>query len=315
MKGIFMAIAKFFRDLFGGTPAPAPGPVTAPHSAAVFAGKKYALLIGINKYVTLQGSDLNGCVNDVNTIYEFLTKKRGFDPDNIRMLCDERATQQNILERLEWLVTVAQPGDELVLQYSGHGSSVRVRIGDALQPEECQCICPTDMNWDDPLIDKILAGFFKRIPQGAFLTFISDSCHSASQDRGLEPGNPHPIKNRFLQPPLDIAVRSLNRNLPVNRIGWKALTGPTSDITFIEGQRHMLISGCRDSQTSADAFILGKYQGAMTASLQLTTLDANDQNPWITAHANMLEWLKKNKYAQIPNLSGPKARLETGKVF
>jgi metacaspase-1 len=306
MKGIIMAIVNFFRSLFGATPAlqPLPDVVSAPSTT----GNKYAVLVGINKYVALEGSDLNGCVNDVNGVYEFLTTKRGFDPDNIRMICDERATQQAILERLEWLVSVAKPGDQLVFQYSGHGTEVRIRVDGKLEPEMCQCICPTDMDWDNLLSDKIMASYFKRIPQSAFLTYLSDSCHSGTQDRTLVLGNPHPRKVRYLAPPIDIAVRSQGRELAKNRLGWKALTGPTGNVTVIESQRHMLMSGCRDDQTSADAYIDGKYQGAMTASLMRAMNNAPEAN-WLDLHKEMLSWLKDNGYDQVPQLSGPNAHI------
>ena len=76
-------------------------------------GMKKALLVGINKYMT-PGNDLNGCVNDISEAHTLLCRVYGFDADNIRALADERATQQAILERLEWLVADAKPGDELV---------------------------------------------------------------------------------------------------------------------------------------------------------------------------------------------------------
>ena len=55
-----------------------------------------ALLIGINKY---PNCPLNGCVNDVNDMANFLVQQYKFNPDNIRMLTDERATTAAILER------------------------------------------------------------------------------------------------------------------------------------------------------------------------------------------------------------------------
>ena len=137
MKGILMAIINFFKKLFSPPPTVSATPV---EPTSTLTGNKYAVLVGINHYVALQGNDLQGCVNDVNNMWELLTKHYGYDPDNIRMICDDRATQQNILERLEWLVTIAKPGDELVFHYSGHGSSVRVRVEGALRPEECQCL-------------------------------------------------------------------------------------------------------------------------------------------------------------------------------
>jgi len=270
---------------------------------------RYALLVGINKYTSMQGADLNGCVNDVNDMYYRLTKHYGFPEDNIRVLCDARATQQNILERLEWLVSSAKPGDQLVFHYSGHGSSIRCRVDDKLEDEECQILCPTDMDWDNPLTDKMLAQFFKRIPAGAFLTFICDSCHSGTMDRGAFPiGNPHETKIRFMPPPFDISVRSRSV-LPVNRVGWKDLNGPKNgNIAFFD-TRHLLLSGCRDNQTSADAFIGGQYNGAMTAALK-KALDSNLDADWFTVHTEMLKYLTSEKFTQVPQLSGPEKVLK-----
>jgi hypothetical protein len=310
MKGILMAIVRFFKSLLGiGVQTP---PATPPAQPVPVSSNKYAFLVGINKYVTIQGNDLNGCVNDVNNAWKMLTEKYGFDPDNIRMVCDERATKQAILDGLKWLVKDTAPGDELVFWYSGHGSQIRDTNGDELDDHMTEILCPTDIDWDDPLTDDMLGDIFKGIAQGSFLTMVSDSCHSASQDRGaIGPDNPHPTKSRFLPPPLDIAVRGMvraERNLGHRAIGVKSdVTRGLADVQFFN-QRHMLLSGCRDSQTSADAFIDGKYQGAMSASLMATTA-ANPDEQWLNVHEKMLAWLK-GSYSQVPNMSGPQTRLE-----
>ena len=65
----------------------------------------------------------------------------------------------------------------------------------------------------------------------------------------------------------------------------------------------MLISGCKDNQTSADAFIDNKYQGAMTWAL----ISVIKENPGITfrnAHAKVVKKLANRRYTQIPQLSG-----------
>ncbi len=310
-------LLAFFRWLFGSKPSVPATPSSSsssessvPQGGSTMISNRYALLVGINKYVGLQGADLNGCVNDVNDVYDRLTKNFEFPEDNIRVLCDERATQQNILERLEWLVSSAKPGDLLFFQYSGHGSSLRCRVEGKLEPEECQILCPTDMDWDNPLTDKMLAAFFRRIPVGAFLTFMCDACHSGTMDRLMMSNNPHPRKVRYLAPPFDIAVRARNRSLPVNHIGWKDLFGPKDgNVAFFEKNRHMLLSGCRDTQTSADAFIEGQYNGAMTAAWK-KSVDANLSTDWLSAHSNMLRWLSENQYDQVPQLSGPERVLK-----
>ena len=79
---------------------------------------KRALLVGVNKYLE-PGNDLSGCVNDVTDVYELLTTKFGFEADNVRVLTDARATQANILVRLEWLVSSLEPGDVVLLLTDG----------------------------------------------------------------------------------------------------------------------------------------------------------------------------------------------------
>jgi len=261
---------------------------------------KKAVLVGINKYLE-RGNDLRGCVNDVENMHNVLTNLFNFSPDNIRVVIDKRATKQAILDRLSWLVKDNQVGDELVFHYSGHGSQVRDREGDELADGLDEILCPTDLNWDDPLKDDDLALLFKQIIDGVNLTMLCDACHSGSINREiLPPGcsadkNITYIKAKFLPPPFDIAARSLNRDLPISIIGSKG--------AIEEPQKHVLISGCRDDQTSADANISGKYQGAMTWALT-SALRSNSTLTWQQAVTIVRSTLSKYKFDQIPQLSG-----------
>lgn len=312
---MFAAIINFFKKLFGKKP-PVPPSVPATPVAVPSAGgnsvktNKYAFLVGINKYVAIQGNDLNGCVNDVTGMMDLLVSKYEFSPDNIRMVCDERATKLAILDGLKWLVKDTAPGDQLVFHYSGHGSQIRDDLGDELDDHMTEILCPTDLDWDDPLTDDMLANIFKQIAPGSFLTFICDACHSGTMDKGLAPNSgDHPPKAKFIQPPIDIRVRGrTDRDLGLRSIGVKSdTTRGAGDVHFFE-QRHLLLSGCRDNQTSADAWVDGKYQGALTASI-LKVFQKEPRTPWLKAHEEMLAWLKSG-YAQVPQLSGPKVVLE-----
>ena len=66
----------------------------------------------------------------------------------------------------------------------------------------------------------------------------------------------------------------------------------------------IMISGCKDNQTSADAYIKDgpyyEYQGAMTASFLANYSDSISYRVLIT---KMRDWLKKGNYKQIPQLS------------
>lgn len=248
---------------------------------------KKALLVGINKYKPELGADLRGCVNDVENMHNLLTNKFGFLPENVRTVIDDRATKQAIIDRLKWLLDGAKAGDELLFHYSGHGSQVRDRNGDELDDQLDEILCPHDLDWDDPLTDDTLAIMFKQLPKGVYLTMICDACHSGTMTRNI-----NPIKrSRNILPPFDIFSRSMNRILPKNKMGKKDKGS----------QRHVLISGCKDNQTSSDAYIDGKHQGAFTWALT-KAIKENLNFTWKELHAKSVELL--NAYSQVPQISG-----------
>ena len=96
-------------------------------------GKRKALFIGIN-YVGQKG-ELRGCHNDVKNIRAFL--ESNYPLDEIQQLMDEPGaeddclpTKANILKGFKWLRANAEPGDSLILNYSGHGGSQKDLDGD-----------------------------------------------------------------------------------------------------------------------------------------------------------------------------------------
>jgi len=262
--------------------------------------RKKALLVGINKYMD-PGNDLQGCVNDAETMYSLLANQFKFDPANIRVLVDERATKKGILQRLEWLLTNYKIGDELVFYYSGHGSQIRDRNGDELDDQLDEILCPYDLNWDDPLTDDCLGTLFKQIPEGVHLSMICDSCHSGTITKNIS--KTHSDRSKNILPPFDIRARSLNRILPKNKMGKK-----DSGV-----QKHLLFSGCKDYQSSEDAYIDGKYQGALTWALT-KTIRENLDIEWHQAHIDTVTLLSSNGYTQEPQLSGS-ANVIFRKVF
>jgi len=266
---------------------------------------KKALLVGINIYAPSLDSNLSGCVNDVQDIRSVLVDLYKFDPVNIRVVTDERATKANIIERLQWLLNDTKAGDELVFHYSGHGSQVADRNGDEVSDHLDEIICPHDMNWDDPFTDDILSEIISKLPKGANLTVIADSCHSGTITRDLVQKNPgNKIKARYLPPPFDITSRALDRDLLVNKIAKSARGVP---------QNHVLISGCMDDQTSADAYIDGRYNGALTWAL-VNTIKMNPYATYQSTYVTVLSKLAAVGYAQTPQLSGD-AELLTRPLF
>ena len=73
----------------------------------------------------------------------------------------------------------------------------------------------------------------------------------------------------------------------------------------------VMISGCRDLQTSADSFIQGKYQGALTNTF-LYVVGKHKHLTYEDLIKKLRSKLKKGRYSQIPCLSsGRSLKLNT----
>jgi Caspase domain. len=260
---------------------------------------KRALLVGINKY-KMPGADLSGCVNDVTNMRDIMLKYFGFTTRNIRVLVDERATKKNIMERLKWLVGRVKADDRLLFHYSGHGSQIVDRDGDELKDKMDEIICPHDMDWEGNFIsDDDLRALFANLPKEVNLEVVLDSCHSGTGTREMMGISTLPFefsfKPKFLAPPVDIACRA-DEDMEVRRL----LKGNNP-------MNHVLFAGCRDNQTSADAYINGSYNGAFTYYLCKHLRDAQGNTTRAELIRRVKASLKFNGFSQIPQLEAPTA--------
>jgi hypothetical protein len=127
-----------------------------------------------------------------------------------------------------------------------------------------------------------VANEIKGLSPGATVFIIADCCFAETNTRFMQ-GNPHPKKNRFLDP-----------GLPPRRKKRKIFTRGT--------MRWIAFSGCEDSQTCADAYIKGSYQGAFTYFLIKTFQKGMTYKEWFLAAKKQL---KAAGYDQTPVIEGP----------
>ena len=230
---------------------------------------KKALLIGIN--YTGTSNELYGCINDVNSIKERITKQ-GFS--NINVITDlttKKATRINILEGFKNLLMNCQAGDLLFFVYSGHGSYAIDRNGDEKDGrDELIVSCDLQGVLDDEL--KTLIQTYLKADVTLFALF--DSCFS---------GSVLDLKYQFMD--------SLN---------YENFTENSKQLETLGNI--FMISGCTDNQTSADAVFEGKANGAMTWSL-LESLKQKPNVNWRELVVNMRDLLKTSEFTQIPQFS------------
>jgi hypothetical protein len=173
--------------------------------------KKRALLVGINEYPDKENI-LTACLNDVNDFAQFLVDRCAFPYDDVRLLTERRATRDGILQRLRWLLKGLRPGDRAVFLYSGHGNRLATRSAATGHVDRYyECICPYDFDWDglNNISDKELCELFAKIPRGAKLIWISDSCYagglSEAELLAREPATEP--RGKTIQLPLEISWR------------------------------------------------------------------------------------------------------------
>lgn len=273
---------------------------------------KKAFLVGINKY---SQSPLRGCVNDVITIFQILTSKFDFKPENIKVISDYEATKENIVNGLKWLTMGVRSGDSIVFHYSGHGS--QVMVDDWTSSNEVdgrdEILCPVNLNWNDPLRDHEVGVYFKRVPKDCQTLVILDCCHSGTGLRnGFEPGeeeSEHDFVNRFVSPPLGnilsnpavIVKEDFSFDFPDPKMDRRAKKSKFLVDTVDQGDA-ILIAGCEENQTSADAWINRQYRGAMTYSLAKTLHEAHYDITYRDLITKMNRFMDRFKYTQNPQL-------------
>ncbi|MEO8047784.1 MAG: caspase family protein, partial [Nitrospirota bacterium] len=74
--------------------------------------------------------------------------------------------------------------------------------------------------------------------------------------------------------------------------------------------REMLITGCRDTQTSADAHIGGSFNGALTYYLVESIKEANGELTNRELQQRTSAKLKREDYDQVPQLEGQRASFD-----
>ncbi len=233
--------------------------------------RKSALLIGINYVGTPY--ELSGCIEDSNNMKALLTS-HGFT--QFTMLNDTTSTKPTkaaILAAFKSLVTSASAGDIVLFHFSGHGSYTFDKSGDETDGRD-EMIISSDLQ--GVLDDDFKAILSANMKEGVTLVGLFDSCHS---------GTMFDLKYNYLN--------SENYDKYTENDKASECSGNV-----------LMISGCMDSQTSSEAEVNGKTQGAITwCFIQSINGAGADGVSWRQLLKGMRDVLKTNGFDQIPQIS------------
>ncbi len=89
--------------------------------------RRYALIIGVDKYNDGGISNLDGATNDAKAIQEALIKYAGFLKEQVTLLTTDQPpslqpTRSNILSRLDHLLSAAPKESLILIAFAGHGT-------------------------------------------------------------------------------------------------------------------------------------------------------------------------------------------------
>ncbi|KAK4050585.1 Ca(2+)-dependent cysteine protease [Microbotryomycetes sp. JL221] len=227
----------------------------------------------------------------------------------------EQPTRANITRAMQWLVADARPNDSLFFHYSGHGGQAKDLDGDEADGYD-ETILPVDYNTAGQMIDDEIHHYLVRpLQQGVRLTTIFDSCHSGS---ALDLPYIYSTKGVIKTPNAfaDAGTGALGALTSYARgdMGglFKAVTGAgkkilNGDKAYEKTKKEkssnadvISFSGCKDSQTSADAQINNSASGAMSHAF-IASLTKYPQQSYLQLLNTIRDEIAQ--YSQKPQLS------------
>ena len=291
---------------------------------------KLALLIGVDRYKSPSLSQLRGSVNDVRLMRELLIGKFGMPPENIRVLENEQATHQAIIDAIRsHLIAKANAGDVVVLHFSGHGSQMLDRSGDEVDQLD-ETLVPHDsrtpgvFDISDDEINGLLLQLTRKTKN---VTFIFDSCHSGAAARGGNTVRQIEADRRAPPPSADFAgsVRGAEgeADFRPNNSDYVLISGSLanelSNETVFEGRRHGVLTWFLASALKA-APDGTTYRDIMDQIKAEVSTRFPSQHPQIEGPGQDLvvfgvDKINAKPYVLVEPIGGKRARVEAGKVF
>jgi len=250
------------------------------------AGVRRALLIGINHYLAVPS--LQGSVNDVQTMREILVTRYGFEPGNVRVLTDEQATRDAIMQAFEKLIRETAPEDIVYIHFSGHGSQVEDVSGHK-EDRTSETIVPQDGRTAEvaDIVDLELAVVLARLRARAGIVVL-DSCHSGTATRAI-----------------DIRVRSI----PPDTRTELYQRGSTRAVVPAPSSRFVVFDATAADEEALDGPIDGQFHGFFSYALARSMSNASADTALLQIFNGALQELNRLQ-VHFGRISMPEPQLE-----
>src|SRR5436305_12372205 len=213
--------------------------------------KLYALLVGIDAYQSPLNA-LTGCRNDAAAMQEFLTGRIPAERLSLKVLLDQEATRQGIIDAFRVHFKQAGPRDTALFYYAGHGSQeLTPDLYRELEPDGLDetllaydSRLPDGSGWDlaDKELRVLIAEAAERRPH---VVVILDSCHSGGATREAEDAVVRQVQRTYRKRPADTFwfVSAQDVQLPKE-------AGEAGGRRVLPTVRNMLLAACQAHDTA-----------------------------------------------------------------
>lgn len=300
----------------------------------------YALLIGINHYLPNRLADgtsfhnLSGCVHDILRVEDFLRRRLSNSPDRLLLLTststsgsppveprEKWPTYENIVAAFKRLTTLAQPGDQVYIHYSGHGGRATTIFPKLKGPGTVdEGLVPMDIgNGTHYLRDVEIYYLLQAMVEKKLLVaVVLDSCHSGGATRGFGGATARGIPAIDTGPrPIDSLVASIdelaqawNRYRPAKETTRSLKPGAG---WLLEPKGYVLLSACRAQELAFEYPFDGQESnGALTYWLLDSLKQLGPGLTYKTLHNRILAKIHSQFTSQTPQLQGEGDRVILG---
>lgn len=262
---------------------------------------KRAVVVGVNDYSVQGFNNLGGCVSDAQSMYHLLIDAFLFDPNQVWLYTDKKATSENIRRCINYILQIGEPGDVACFYYAGHGG---------LHPAGTDTYYQTIIPYSGRFItdwDLFMAA--EQLQQSVVnFTVILDSCHSGGMHeesesqtavRGIRFANDmvqrivQAMKNLMpfgVTAPVDQAYRGNVSNVRATPTGAGVLADEDPNKLFTTLAKSTLLAACRWDQTAGENASHGYFTQAIldTVNASNFTIDHNALHKKLLDRTNTL---------------------------
>jgi hypothetical protein len=230
---------------------------------------------------------LKGDQDEIHDVPKFKKNRNLFNFDHVEVLLDKQAAKKNVMIGLERIVARSNDCEVCTVQLSGHGTQVNDEDNDESDRlDEAFCCSDTSLKGlEGLLVDDEISPILKEINPDCQFSMLVDACHSDDITKEISLGTP---KRLIYEKQYGKYIHPILKDIKKN---------------------HVVISGCKSNETSADAIFWGVPHGVLIYFFYSILIET-PKIKWSDLYKKLFDFTKVNGYLQNPQITGSEQLLD-----